>query len=168
MYNREIEGKHRGMVDLTAKQFTFINEWRDRGFDPGKRKEAALASGYSEGMSNNKTALIAPIRGILLRAMRQQGLTPERYSGKLAELLEAKKESGSPDNNVQLSALKLALDIEDAMPIKKVEVDQRFEQVNYSVGMLKVLEERTGERLIPQGRIVEGELVADDTSVDPL
>lgn len=149
---REKDSEHQ----LTPRQWIFFQELKRRGFNPGAMREVARDSGYSD--KTPMTEILKPMNSLIKASMRRVGLTADYYAEKLKEGLECNKD-GEPDNANRLKALAMALEIEDAIPDKKIRIDEERTSLNVDIQTLEVLERRTGERLIPSGEIVDAEVV---------
>jgi hypothetical protein len=131
-----------GLNDLTRK---FLENYKNVNFDPAKRKEALIQSGYSETTASKQGyAIERSIKPHILRAMRKAKIGPQRLTQKLSDLLEC---PGEP--TIQLRALDMGLRLIDAYPNPKI-TSQRLEhrQVTADLDTLRVAEEVTGERII--------------------
>jgi SAM-dependent MidA family methyltransferase len=149
---------------LPAQRRYFYRLWAQAGFDPKKRNDCLSEAGYKDSVVKNYGAKIAKsVNFLIQREMMRQGITPrllvEHHKQNLSAMhpLHAKM----PDTAQRNVALKMAYELFDAFPAKKLEIEKRELVVNISLDTLRDVEEATGEKIVE--RISQGSVI----DVDP-
>jgi hypothetical protein len=147
-----------GADGLTGKKREFLERYKQFDFNPQKRFEALRASGYSQTYARHHGARIErSVKPFIVKAMKKAKIGPTRLASKLSELLDCKNEP-----NVQLRALDVGLRLLDAYPNPKISSKVEERTVHTDFDTLRMAEEVTGERLLPEYR------ADDDDNLAPL
>jgi hypothetical protein len=144
----------------TRRQLDFYRMWQSTNFDPKKRYICLVKAGYSPRTQGSHAS--ETLRSKIQKEMKRQGLDPELLIKKHISLLDAKNETGFPDNSIQFRALDLAYRISDAFPETKLKVEKRETSVHFDLEVAKVAEEITGEKIINTRRLEDGSYDPDD------
>lgn len=152
-----------GFNELSVQKKQFYILWKAEGFDPVKRDECLAKAGYSQMVIRNRGGQIEKsINGIMLKSLMRKGVTPDYMAGKLKENMNSMhpRFRDSPDNIARNQALKMGLELYDAFPNPKIEIEKRELIVSIAVETLKDAEKLTGEKIIdviPEEAFIESE-----------
>lgn len=144
----------------------FLKFYAATGFDESKKAECAVKAGYSEkgARARANRVLAHPVfREIINQELDDQGINAKRLVNKIDQLLECKHPfaPNMPDNKEQRETTKMALQLRDAFPPKKLDV--RKLEARYD------LTDEDKERLdkIDWGdEVVDGEIVKEEEEIE--
>lgn len=120
--------------DFTERDATFIEKWKDQGFDIAKRAECATAAGLGTGdlaRMNGGRVTKALLQNKKLRAaLKRVDVNMDTVADKLKELLTAKSplNPAANDNFIQHKTVETLIRVFDANPPQKIEVDKSTTQ----------------------------------------
>lgn len=139
----------------TAKFWKYLLE---NGLDESKLDQCVKAAGFKNKhpRAYARKLLDNPVVNALFQdEMERQGLTVPALVSKMAELLEAKKESrflgkaSVPDGRLQKDALRLALELRDAFLNPKLTIEKKEEHLyQFDFDTLRRAEIISGEQII--------------------
>lgn len=110
-------------------QVKFLELWQQNNLSKESVRECAIKAGYRENFYPKDARKI--VRSIgnnikMQKALKKHGINFNTLAAKVSELLEAQHPQfeGKPDNFVRHKTLETALDLYDAKPPKKIDIDQ--------------------------------------------
>lgn len=143
----------------------FVRNVVATNFDPDKIETAVVLAGYGAATAKATGSRLMShdiVRRNLLDAMERSGITIETLTETHAEALEAttiRDKQTVPDYNVRLRAVHLGLELMDAFPSKKVEVQGHLEHDHrLNAKALAKAEAVTGEEVVDAEVIEKSEL----------
>lgn len=128
---------------LTLKQRKFIKYY----LETGNQSEAARRAGYALAVSGRENILKPTVRAAFMALLDKKGLTDEKITDKLIELIEAKKPiSDAPDNQTQIKAVELLMKVKSLIGGDKTIIDQSSHQTNVLLQLREMYEEKKAYR----------------------
>lgn len=113
---------------LNSQQKQALVEYYKRGCDPAKKREAAVAAGYSPHPGNNKLTMERALKHKpIVKALRNRGITEGLIAEKIDEGLNAMHpiKPDQPDHHARAKFVKENNTIQDFYPPKKIQSEER-------------------------------------------
>lgn len=148
--------------EYTRKQLDFYANWAKVGFAREKKKECAVAAGYSPKTPVNQ--IVEQFEEKIKREMVRLGGTPRALAAKHLDKLNCKHPAHpeQDDNSNQIKALDMAYQMFGVYPAQKIDISKHEESVKLDMVTVQLIKDETGEDIT-----IPVKAISADTSCGP-
>lgn len=143
--------------EYTRRQLDFFTNWSKTGFARDKKKECAIAAGYSP--KTPVQSIVNQFEEKIKREMVRLGGTPRALAAKHLQKLDCKHPAHpeQDDNSNQIKALDMAYQMFGVYPAQKIDINKHEESVKLDMVTVQLIKEETGEDITIPCQVIDAD-----------